>query len=200
MKKKFLLTPTLLLAMALPAAAEIISLRDLSNYLNGLRTAQAGFTQVNADGSRANGTFYIRRPGRARFEYESPDETLVMAGGGQVAIFDGKSNTGPEQYPLRRTPLSVILARRVNLNDADMVVGHREEGGNTVVTARDPDHAEYGNIQLVFSDNPVRLEQWIITDDGGNRTTVTLDDLEARNNLSSLLFSIPHEVNRRNGN
>jgi len=200
MKMKFLLAPTLLLAMAVPAAAEIISLTDLSSYLNGLRTAKADFTQLNSDGSRSTGTFYLRCPGRARFEYNSPAETLVMAGGGQVAIFDGKSNTGPEQYPLRRTPLSVVLARRVNLNDANMVVGHREEGPNTIVTARDPEHAEYGNIQLVFSDNPVQLRQWIITDASGSRTVVDLDDLAHQGNLSSLLFSIPHEVNRRNGN
>lgn len=199
MKKSFLLAPTLLLAMAFPAAADIISLNDLSGYLNDLRTAKAEFTQINSDGSRSNGTFYIRRPGRARFEYNSPEETLVMAGGGQVAIFDGKSNTGPEQYPLRRTPLSVILARRVNLNNANMVTGHREDGGNTIVTARDPEHAEYGNIQLVFSDNPIKLRQWIITDQSNNRTVVNLDDLSPQRNLSSLLFSIPHEVNRRNG-
>ncbi|WP_039018708.1 LolA family protein [Halocynthiibacter namhaensis] len=199
MKKKLFLTPALLLAMAFPAAAEIISLTELSSYLNGLRTAQASFTQLNGDGSQSTGTFYLRRPGRARFEYNSPDETLVMAGGGQVAIFDGKSNTGPEQYPLRRTPLSIILARRVNLNDANMVVDHREDGSSTIVTARDPRHAEYGNIQLVFSDNPVQLRQWIITDGSGNRTVVNLDNLVPQNSLSSLLFSIPHEVNRRNG-
>ena len=52
----------LVLLMALPAFAQEVPLSELSRYLNGLRTAEAPFTQTNADGSRAEGTVYIRRP------------------------------------------------------------------------------------------------------------------------------------------
>ena len=132
-----------------------------------------------------------------RFEYAAPDNTLVMAGGGKVAIFDGKSNTGPEQYPLRRTPLSIILARNVNLARADMVVGHREDGDTTVVTAQNPEHPEYGNIQLVFTADPVELRQWIITDGSGGQATVILGDLERDVRLSDRLFIIQQEADSR---
>ena len=84
--------------------------------------------QTNADGSRSTGKLYIKRPGRARFEYDPPMKSLVMAGSGQVAIFDEKSNQPPEQYPLRRTPLNLILADNVNLGQAKMVIGHAEVG------------------------------------------------------------------------
>jgi outer membrane lipoprotein-sorting protein len=70
--------------------------------------AQSTFTQINADGTVATGQFYIQRPGRARFEYDD-DDLLVIAGGGQLAIFDGRGNTTAEQYPLSQTPLSIIL-------------------------------------------------------------------------------------------
>ena len=114
-----------------------------------------------------------------------------MAGGGQVAIFDGKSNTGPEQYPLRRTPLSLILDRNVNLARANMVVGHHEDGPSTIVTAQDPEHPEYGNIELVFTGSPVELRQWIINDSAGSRTTVVLGDLQKGVRLANDRFVIP---------
>ncbi|HEX9858531.1 MAG TPA: outer membrane lipoprotein carrier protein LolA, partial [Paracoccaceae bacterium] len=123
-----LLAPALCLALALPAAAEKIPLSALSQYLNGLTTAEAEFTQINADGSIATGKLYIKRPGRVRFEYAPPENSLVLAGGGQVAIFDAKSNQPPEQYPLKRTPLNLILAENVDLGRAKMVVGHFEDG------------------------------------------------------------------------
>ncbi len=45
---------------------------------------------------------YIKRPGRARFEYAPPDEEPgAWQAAGSVAIFDAKSNQPPEQYPLR---------------------------------------------------------------------------------------------------
>ena len=197
---RFLAAPVLVMAMALPAAAEKLPLSALSQYLNSLRTATGAFTQINGDGSISTGTIYISRPGNIRFEYAPPDSTLVMAGAGSVAIFDAKSNTGPETYPLSRTPLSIILADRVNLEQARMVRGHSYDGTATTVTAQDPEHPEYGNIQLVFTGNPIQLRQWIINDDAGNSTTVILGDLRTGQSLSSRLFDIQAEADRRSGN
>ena len=62
-----------------------------------------------------------------------------MAGGQQVGIFDGKSNLkNAERYPLKRTPLNLILERNVNLARRNMVVGHDFDGTATIVTAQDP--------------------------------------------------------------
>lgn len=194
---RFALVPFLWIALALPASAEKISLADLSRYLNGLKTAQADFTQVNADGSIATGTLYIKRPGRMRFEYAPPDKTLVIAGGGQVAIFDPKSNQPPEQYPLKRTPLNLILANNVDLGRAKMVVGHESDGTATTVVAQDPEHPEYGTLRMVFTDAPVELRQWVITDDSGSETTVILGDLKKGGAFSTFLFNITYETEKR---
>ena len=196
-RRTALLAPLFALALGLPAQAEPIPLAKLSDYLNGLTTAEAEFTQVNSDGSISTGTLYIKRPGRVRFEYAPPDRSLVMAGGGQVAIFDAKSNQPPEQYPLKRTPLNLILARDVDLSKADMVVGHYEAQDTTRVVAQDPENPEYGTIELVFTDNPVALRQWVITDDMGNTTDVILDRMTTGGELPPSLFSITLEQQRR---
>nr|WP_085986919.1 outer membrane lipoprotein carrier protein LolA [Maritimibacter alkaliphilus] len=187
-----------LAATALPAAAQQLSLGALSTYLNGLKTAQAEFTQINADGTISTGTIYIKRPGRARFEYNPPEQTLVLASAGQLAIFDAKSNTGPEQYPLARTPLNLILAQNVDLGRNGMVVGHNYDGTATTVTAQDPEHPEYGNIQLTFTGNPTELRQWVITDDAGQQTTVVLGELRKGGTISDRNFSIVAEAESRN--
>ena len=181
-----------------PLAAKEVALDVLSAYLNSLTTVEASFVQVNADGSKSRGKIYIQRPGRARFEYSAPDKNLVIAAGGQVIIFDARSNEPPEQYPLARTPLNLILAQRVDLGSARMVVGHREVGDVTVVKAQDPKHPEYGTIDLIFSENPVALKQWIITDDIGNQTSVTLGDLVVGQKYGASLFSKEVELGKRN--
>ena len=190
------LAPALVLAMAFPALAEKIPLNDISRYLNGIRTAQADFTQVNADGSISTGTVFIHRPNRVRFEYKG-DKTLVLASAGQVAVFDGKSSGGPQQYPLSKTPLSIILAPNVNLSQARMVTGYSEKNNATVVTAQDPAHPEYGNIQMVFTANPTQLRQWVVTDDTGSRTTVILGDMALGGDIPPSRFVIENEIQRR---
>lgn len=194
--KRLLLSLAVLAATALPALADAIPLAQLSQYLNGIRTAQGAFTQINADGSISTGTIYMRRPGRVRFEYDA-DDVLVMAGGGQVAIFDGRSNQRPEQYPLRRTPLNLILERDVDLGRSGMVVGHVADATSTRVTARDPENPDIGQITLVFTDDPIQLRQWVIVDEVGSETTVILGELQEGVSLGARLFNIPQEISSR---
>ena len=113
---------------------------------------------------------------------------MISDGGGAVVIFDKKSNQPPESYPLKRTPLSIILAERVDLGRARMVTGHSFDGTATVVTAQDPDNPEYGNIQMLFTGKPVELRQWVINDAGGSQTTVVLGALKKGGSLRNALF------------
>ena len=196
-RRTAILAPLALLALGRPARAEKLSLATLSKYLNGLTTVEADFTQVNADGTVSTGKIYIQRPGRVRFEYGPPDRSLVLASAGQVAIFDGKSNQPPEQYPLKRTPLNLILAENVDLGRAKMVVGHRADGTSTRVVAQDPENPEYGTIELVFTADPVELRQWVITDDLGQQTTVILGEMKKGGSFGASLFSITREIERR---
>lgn len=194
--KTLALAPVLCLAMAFPALAEKIPLNEISRYLNGLKTAKADFTQVNADGSISTGVVYIQRPQRVRFEYKG-DRTLVMASAGNVAVFDGKTRGAPQQYPLSKTPLSLILAPNIDLSRARMVTGYAEKKNTTVVTAQDPQHPEYGNIQMVFTANPTQLRQWVVTDDTGKRTTVILGDMQTGMSFPASTFAIQNEIARR---
>jgi outer membrane lipoprotein-sorting protein len=179
---------------ALPGQAQQLSLGALSNYLNQLTSAEGSFTQINADETISTGTLYLRRPGKVRFEYNPPEKALVMANNGTVVVFDRKLNSEPNTYPLNRTPLGLILARNVNLTRANMVVAHGYDGTATTVTAQDPENPEFGSIELKFTDDPVELRQWVITDDGGSQTTVILGALE-RKQLADRLFNI--EMERR---
>lgn len=197
MNRRLALLAPLAFMLPLPAMAEKIALGTISDYLNSLSTVEADFTQVNSDGSISTGKIFIKRPGRVRFEYAPPDRSLVIAGGQQVAIFDAKSNQPPEQYPLKRTPLNLILAENIDLGRARMVVGHSEDGTSTRVRAQDPEHPEYGSIELVFTADPVELRQWVITDDLGAQTTVILGDMKKGAQLGARLFDINAETSAR---
>ncbi|MDE4173809.1 outer membrane lipoprotein carrier protein LolA [Phaeobacter sp. PT47_59] len=193
----------ILLAIALvtlaPAswAAEKLSLDQLSAYLNGLTTAEATFTQINDDGSLSTGKLYIHRPGRMRFEYDGDNGATVVAGAGSVVIHDPKSNQPPETYPLKRTPLSIILAKQVDLARAGMVVGHQFDGTSTILQAQDPENPEYGGLELMFTGDPVELRKWVVHDSAGGRTTVILGALETGGKLSAFLFNTGPGSNSR---
>ncbi len=191
--KSFVAPAVLTAIFAVPAQADQVSLNALSAYLNGMSTVEADFTQISDDGSVQTGTLYIKRPGKMRFEYNPPEKARVLVSNNAVAIFDGRSNQPPEVYPLKRTPLSIILAKDVNLGQANMVVGHDFDGTATVVTAQDPEHPEIGNIQLKFTADPVELRQWVINDNAGGQTTVILGETKTDVSLRNRIFDIDRE-------
>ncbi len=199
LKRLFTFGVLALAVLSGPALADKLSLTDLSAYLNTIQSARSDFTQVNDDGTLSTGRFFIKRPGRARFEYDGKNAAKVVAGQGSVVIHDPKSNQPPESYPLRRTPLSIILAERVNLGQARMVVGHDFDGTATRVRAQDPENPEYGSIDLYFTADPVELRKWVINDGSGGQTTVILGGIESDLSLANALFNTisPARINDR---
>ena len=184
----------LMLLLVSPASGQPISLDDLSSYFNVMTTAESSFIQISDDGSQSTGRMYIKRPGRIRFEYDPPDLALVIVGGGQVAVFDPKADTEPVRFPLRNTPLSLVLERTVDFARRDMVVTHESEGPITFVVLQNPDRPEHGSIQLMFTDNPVQLSQWIVDDNSGGQTQIVLGDWVEGQKLPNILFNIQAEM------
>ena len=187
----------LCMVLASPVAAEKISLNEISSYFNSMTTTEAQFSQITDTGETSTGRLFIRRPGRIRFEYDPPEATLVVVGGGQVAVFDPKSRDEPLRFPLRHSPLNLVLEREVDLAQRVMVVAHFEVESQTAVTLQDPENPDYGFIQLIFNDNPVQLHQWVVQDNSGGQTHIILDSLTEGGKLSNMLFNIQHEMRKR---
>ena len=185
------------LLLATPASGQTLSLDELSSYLNAMTTAESTFIQINDDGSQSTGRIYIKRPGRIRFEYDPPDLALVIIGGGQVAVFDPKAREDPMRFPLINTPLSLVLEKTVDLARRDMVVTHKSKGPITFIVLQDPDRPEYGSIQLMFLDNPIRLHQWIVNDNSGSQTQIVLNDWVQGQELPNILFNIQAEMQKQ---
>ena len=65
----------------------------VKDYLRGLNSLQANFRQITlaADGGEmieSRGTFYLLRPNRFRWDYETPSEQLIVADGKRIYVYD----------------------------------------------------------------------------------------------------------------
>ncbi|MEM6487470.1 MAG: outer membrane lipoprotein carrier protein LolA [Pseudomonadota bacterium] len=164
-------------------------LARISNYLNGTTTLQGAFVQVGPDGDVSTGAFFLRRPGRVRFEYDLPNPTLIVADGTWVGVIDRRART-LDRFPLSRTPLDLLLSDRVDLRTAGAVTAIERGGGRIRVTAIDPDAADQGSISMIFSDAPLQLIQWVVVDAQGLTTTVALSDIRANVAIDGGMFFI----------
>ena len=197
MGRKTLLTVFIIALFGAPVRAEKISLSNLSSYLESIKKVSGSFTQINSDKTVSTGRIFLFRPGRMRMEYKTPDNSLVIVGGSQIAVFDSKSNTHPRVIPLRKTPLKILLEKKINLKTSDIIISHEEVENSTVVVLQDPNLSSYGSLKLVFTDHPVTLRQWVITNEMSDQTVLKFKDFINQPNMSSNKFNISLEIDNR---
>ncbi len=159
----------------------------IETYLNSIATMKARFLQVAEDGTLATGDFYLRRPGRLRFEYDPPVPILVVADSIWI-VFEDSELRQVDRLPLSSTPLSILVADEVSLGDGAVVSEISASGGLLQIALRDTENPDEGVLTLVFDARPLRLRQWLVTDSLGQTTEITLSDLEINIPLDPRLF------------
>jgi outer membrane lipoprotein-sorting protein len=171
----------------MPGAADIAAIEA---YLNGIRTLRARFLQVDARGNLANGTLYLQRPGRARFEYDPPSPVLIVADGTTVTFQDRQLGQ-TSAVLLGQTPLSIILAERVQLSGPVSVLrGERSPNRLEVWLTRAASPRE-GTLILAFTTEPMQLAQWRVIDAQAQEVRVSLSRIERDVPLEARLFRAP---------
>jgi outer membrane lipoprotein-sorting protein len=155
------------------------------DYIQGLKTVTARFTQTDANGQTTTGTLYLQRPGKARFQYDPPSGLLVVSDGTFVAVSDTRLKTFSE-YPLGRTPLILLLGRQVRLDRADIASVEEAPNGFSI-TARGHGDAQ-GRLTLLFRADPVELRGWNLVDGQGRETRVRFGSLTPAEGRAPGLF------------
>jgi outer membrane lipoprotein-sorting protein len=194
-RRSLLLALALLPLSRLPAAAQVDA-GPIERYLQGLRSARGRFRQTNPNGSTQTGTFYLAKPGRIRFEYDSPKGAMVIADGSWVGVFDPKSNRNPTRYPLDKTPLGLLLRDRLSLREPGLVLGATRDARGVHITVVDPRAPNEGRMVMSFAEDPVALRQWEITTKAGQRTRVMLTEMTTGISLDPSLFNIELAASR----
>lgn len=167
-------------------------------YLNSIHTLKSNFVQLGPQGQIDQGTFYIEKPGRMRFEYQAPSPMLIVAAGGNVYVRNARLNT-VDRYDLSDTPLGILLNSDVNLLRNPAILGVEEQPGTLMVRARTSTNRSQANIMLIFSYPEIELRQWIVRDNQGGSTTVALSGTETGAALADALFAVPAKAPKKNG-
>jgi len=170
-----------------PSAQDQADIARIEAYLNGLKTLKAHFTQVAADGAITQGTAWLERPGRMRFQYDPPAPFLLIAAHG-VLTFNDSSLKQTSNIPLGRTPLGILLADHVVLAGAVTVTDIQRLPGQLQVTLIRTESPGDGSLTLIFADNPLALRQWTVIDAQRRETRVTLSNVQLGGTFNPMLF------------
>ena len=182
---------------AIAAAAKPISLspeqtesiNKISAYINSFKTLQGEFTQISPKGNISKGVMFISKPGKMRFEYAPPNPFLLVSDGKWVTLKNRAKEKG-DQFPLRSTPLRLVVSPKVDLLQEANILGLSRPMALPRLLSKTARARIGGQLVLVFDETQNQLQQWIVVDGKGRRTTVSLANLESGMKIDPKLFVV----------
>ena len=173
----------------LPAGAQqgAIGVPQIEQYFNSIHSLKARFVQSNPNGSIVQGTLFVRRPGRMRFEYDAPSQLKIVADGRQVTMWDNATRDFG-QWPIGWTAASFLVKDPMVLSGDLQVEKLEYVNGLLEATMTQTKKPKEGKVIVRLSTNPLTLRGWTIIDGRGNRVNVALSDLQTGMQLSDYLF------------
>ncbi len=166
----------------------------LNDYLNSFETMQGEFTQTSPKGQVVRGVVLISKPGKMRFEYAAPSPLLIVSDGKWLTIKNKVKEKG-DQFPLSSTPLRLVVAPKVDLLKETNILGIEQADGLLTLILEDKKGKLGGHLIIVFDEQNQALQQWVVVDGKGRKTTVALANLETGVTFDPKLFVV--KINRK---
>ncbi|MEO7223344.1 MAG: outer-membrane lipoprotein carrier protein LolA [Devosia sp.] len=155
---------------------EIATINAISAHNSGITTMAGRFNQIDTQGYRAEGTFYLQRPGKIRFRYDPPSREEIMSIGQGFYVIDRKEKT-QYAYPQDKVPLRQFLDSEIDLLHAGLTSISQSEA-YLELTLQDETPAGTVRIALVFDKVSQELVQWVLYSPDGSELTFSLYDVE----------------------
>lgn len=173
--------------IAAPAAAA--PLDAVAASLKATTSLAADFSQTGPDGKVLTGKFTLARPGKVRFEYTRAP-LLIVADGKTLTMVDYQV-AQVSQWPVRSTPLGILLASDPDLSGVARVTADAPAG--LVVEARDAKHPEFGVLAITFARKApapggLELSGWTARDAQGGTTEVRLTNARYNADIGKTSF------------
>jgi len=185
---------SLMLTAALPVQAEVTPVQHLQNFLAHARTLRAEFSQVLVDDKggadkQSSGMFYLERPGKFRWDYQSPYQQEIVASGGKVWFYDKDL----EQVTAKRlnaaigsTP-ALLLSGDVPLETNFTIEKQKFEDGLYWIKLL-PKSEDSGFKHVLLGLDGDHLEGMELSDNFGQITRIFFKKVETGVKLDSALF------------
>ena len=166
------------------------AVKIVSNYFSDLKGLKGLFVQTGADNKRMKGKFFVKRPGRFRFDYSLPSKQIIISDGENLAIQDLDLNN-EDRVALDQTPFRLLLRKDVDLLKDAKIIEVQQAEDLIVVAIQDKSPDTPGRIKLFLSTKPsVELKEWVTTDPQGLDTRIEVSELIKSDDLDANLFKI----------
>ena len=162
---------------------------DIGAHNSAIRTMVGRFLQIDTNGGRSEGTFFLERPDKIAFRYAPPSREEIVSIGRGFYVLNRRDETY-YAYPQDSIPLRQFLGDKIDLLNAN-VVDVTSSDGYMAITVIDETVAGTVQVSLIFDTDTLELAQWSLVEPSGAELTFSLYDVEKNVEIPRAFFSIP---------
>ena len=162
---------------------------DIGAHNSAIRSMVGRFLQIDTNGGRTEGTFFLERPDKIAFRYAPPSREEIVSIGRGFYVLNRRDETY-YAYPQDSIPLRQFLGDEINLLNAN-VVDVTSSDGYMAITVIDETVAGTVQVSLIFDTDTLELAQWSLVEPSGAELTFSLYDVEKNVDIPRAFFSIP---------
>src|SRR5690606_24155358 len=137
---------------------EIALIQEINAHNSAIKTMVGRFLQVDTQGQRIEGTFFLERPNKILFRYNPPSNEQIVSVGRGFYVVDRKERT-QYAYPQDKVPLRQFLDSNIDLFKANIVAVEHSPDYFTL-TLQDDTPAGVVTVSLIFDKESKDLKQW----------------------------------------
>lgn len=170
------------------SAANPADIARVEQYLSNLTTITADFSQTDANGGLSEGKFYLKRPGKMRWQYAPPTPILLVSDGKVIVYYDAELDQ-VNYVPMDETLAGFLAQPVIKLNsETTKLTAFEAEDGIIRATVIQKEKPDEGGLTLEFTDTPLQLRQMVIRDAAGQQTFIQLQNAQYGQKLPDNLF------------
>ena len=164
--------------------------KTVSGYFSELKGLKGAFVQTGSDKKKMKGKFFVKRPGRFRFDYALPSKQIIISDGENLAIQD--LDLGNEdRVSLDQTPFRLLLRKDVDLLRDARIVEVQAAEDLIVLAIQDKSPDTPGKIKLFLATKPsLELKEWVTTDAQGLDTRFEILEFTRSDDIDQNMFKI----------
>jgi len=149
---------------------------QINQHNSAIRTMAGRFLQIDTQGQRIEGTFFLERPNKIRFRYNPPSREEIISVGRGFYVINRQDKT-QYAYPQDRIPLRQFLDSEINFFNAN-IVDVTTAGDYISLTLSDDTPIGVVEVSLIFDVASKELRQWTLTEPSGAELTFSLYDVQ----------------------
>jgi outer membrane lipoprotein-sorting protein len=168
-----------------------IDIESVKSYMKSLKSITANFIQIDRRGESQTGKFYLSRPGKMRWEYQSPRELTIVLNNEKIYYYD-KELDQVSHYIGSYGMMNAFIEDDIFASNNVVIERFSSDESMTNVTFKGVEDAS--RFTLVFNSNPLKILGCILEEASGNKVNLKFTSLTDHFNLDPSLFQLKQSL------